>query len=176
MAEQGIAEYCGVFRGMAEYWGVLQSIAGYCRVWQSIAGYCRVLQGMAENCRVLQSIVGHCRVLRGYCRVLQGIAGYCRVLQGIAEYCGALQSIAQHCRTLQSSEGWLSMDGWMAGCHCAALWALQMQPTALLPSIHPPLRSQCTDQYTGGEERNRRHHMTPVCLHVIVPSFDGAIT
>ncbi|PIO23696.1 hypothetical protein AB205_0100350, partial [Aquarana catesbeiana] len=156
MAEQGIAEYCGVFRGMAEYWGVLQSIAGYCRVWQSIAGYCRVLQGMAENCRVLQSIVGHCRVLRG-----------------MAEYCVVLQSIAG---TLQSSEGWLSMDGWMAGCHCAALWALQMQPTALLPSIHPPLRSQCTDQYTGGEERNRRHHMTPVCLHVIVPSFDGAIT
>ncbi|PIO28167.1 hypothetical protein AB205_0051580 [Aquarana catesbeiana] len=90
----------------------------------------------------------------------------------IAEYCGVLQNIAEY----YSMEGWLSMDGWVAGCDCichrAALWALQMQPTTLLPSDPSPSVPIGTER----GERNRRQDMTLVCLHVIALSFDGAFT
>ena len=149
----GIAEYGGYCR----VWRVLQSMAGIAEY----GGYCRVWW-------VLQSMVGIAEY-SGYCRVL----GELQSIRGIAEYCFywncrvllLLQSIAFIAEYCAGKDGWI--------CDCISH---RSSPQQLLPPAPPSLSSRTVPIGTKRRGRNRRHDMTPVCLLVIAPSFDGAIT
>ncbi|PIO39435.1 hypothetical protein AB205_0032100 [Aquarana catesbeiana] len=108
-------------------------------------------------------------IMAEYCRVSPSMIGYGWVTLSIAAYGW---SIAGHCRALGMAEhGW--MDGWMSLCSAAGTTHPAHSATAIHPSPSPLTSYRSVHR---GEEKNRRHEMTPVCLHVIAPSFDRAIT